>query len=135
MASQDNYQVVVTYDGAPAGTWDGHSGGEKTHDNQTYRRGGMGGLTAQPAQATYGDLTLMVLAGVYPEVERRMLTDRISRAMTATVYPLGTDGARDPRRTPTVYRGRFAGITMPDSDANGTDTSTIEVTMTVEDVQ
>ncbi|WP_369070018.1 hypothetical protein [Kineococcus terrestris] len=135
MASQDNYQVVVSYDGRPAGTWDSHSGGGKTHDNQTYRRGGMGGRVAQPSQATYDDLTISRLAGDDPALERRMLTDPISRAMTVTVYPLGVDGVRDPRRQPTVYRGRFAGCTPPDSDSNGTDTSVFEVTMTVEDVQ
>ena len=135
MASQDQYQVVVTYDGSPAGTWDRHSGGEKTHENSTYRRGGMGEQVAQPSQATYGDLTIARLAGDDPDLERRMHTDRFSKAMTVTVYPLTTEGVIDRRRKPTLYRGRFAGCTPPESDANGTDTSVFEATMTVEDVK
>lgn len=135
MASQDNYRVVVTYDNSLTAVFDGHSGGEKTHDNQTYRRGGMGKRKAQPSQAEYGDLTVNVLAGEYPELERRMRLDKLSREMTVAVYPLGVDGNRDPRRDRILYVGRFAGCTDPDSDANGTDTSVFEAMMTVEDVQ
>jgi len=135
MASQDNYRVVVTYDGGITAVADGHSGGEKTHDNQTYRRGGMGKRIAQPSQAEYGDLTVNWLAGEYPELERRMKLDKLSRPMTVVVYPLGVDGNKDPRRDRDLYVGRFAGCTPPDSDANGTDTSVFECTMTVEDVQ
>lgn len=135
MASQDNYRVVVTYDGSITAVADGHSGGEKTHDNTTYRRGGMGKRVAQPSQAEYGDLTVNWLAGEYPELERRMKLDKLSRPMTVTVYPLGVDGNKDPRRDRDLYVGRFAGCTPPDSDSNGTDTSVFEATMTVEDVQ
>lgn len=135
MAAQDNYRVVVTYDGSLTAVFDGHSGGAKSHDNQSYRRGGMGKRKAQPAQATYDDLTVMVLAGEYPELERRMRLDKLSREMTVAVYPLGVDGAVDPRRDRILYVGRFSGCTDPDSDSNGTDTSVFEATMTVEDVQ
>lgn len=130
---QDTWAISVVIDGAPTGVWDQQGGGEVDSEETTYRPGGMAPRITLGGSVTVGNVTVsrLVDRGRDWEMLRNLAANRVGKAeCIVSKQPLDDDG--NPYGRPLVYRGKLKTVTPPDTDSNGSDAATWELTITPE---
>ena len=123
MSRVDQYDVTVTVDGTPLGTFDSLSGGEIDSEETTYKPGGMGNRISLGGSVNVGNVTV----GVLYDLSRihtivHWLISRVGKGkIVVKKQPLDVDGNAFGRAI--VYTGKLKQVNPPEHDSTSSATS------------
>jgi hypothetical protein len=117
LSSKQQFLITVVVDGISIGVFDTHSGGDSQAKGNKHRPGGMGDEVSYASLPSYSDLKV---TRVYERNRDHELIRTLSaksglKPASMTEQPLDADG--NAWGKPTVYTGRFLGLSRGDTDS------------------
>lgn len=127
MSRVDQYDVTVTLDGEPLGTFDTLSGGEIDSEETTYKPGAMGARVSLGGSVNIGNVTVAVLydlSRIHTIVH--WMISRVGKGdVVIKKQPLDVDGNVFGR--PLVYSGKLKQVNPPEHDSESSDAARVEL--------
>src|SRR5215831_8676509 len=128
---KDQYDITVSVDGRPLGTWDKLTGGDIDSDEMTYKPGGMGNRISLGGSTNVANVIVSVLY----DLQRihgivHWLIPQVGKAnVVIKKQPLDVNGNVSGMR-PITYTGKLKRITPPEVDSEAVDAALLELEMT-----